>query len=508
METLRSLIQIITQKRVKKIELFDEENRNKDSHYYTLFQGIHQRKFKNDQDAASQIYNCDASEKKYLILKTRLKQKLINTIFFLDISLNDGITERDLVKHECERMLFQAKTLLLCGSDEVAVGLVDKITKKAESFGVTEVNLEISKILFDYYAKKGLKQDFLMYNELIQKYAKELQLEQDAHRQWKMLEFEFKKESMTNESLLAEIDKNLSWWNDKKEYLNHNIMLKKYYESVLILKSRLEHNYVNTEKYSSEYLSFMQNNHNFFSQTEENNIVLVRLNNFLLAKNYQAVENLAQKNIGENLFFWIYNQEYRIIAYLHNQEYKKAYQLFYKTLDENNFRKVREDRFDLWNVFVALLQYLHRQDKIEGSRPIPPINKLNFRQVNFLKNIPTYNKQKRGLYINWITIQILSHLDKLDFVQFGNCLKELNQYCRRYPKKDGSFRSECFINMLNILQKTDYRYYATQKATQELYQMMQATPIEYRNSFRNIEIVPYEVYWRWIIEKIKVYKYA
>jgi hypothetical protein len=93
-------------------------------------------------------------------------------------------------------------------------------------------------------------------------------------------------------------------------------------------------------------------------------------------------------------------------------------------------------------------------------------------------------------------------------VQFGNCLKELNQYCRRYPKKDGSFRSECFINMLNILQKTDYRYYATQKATQELYQMMQATPIEYRNSFRNIEIVPYEVYWRWIIEKIKVYKYA
>ena len=82
MDALNELIKLVTKKRVKKVELFDENSRNKSSNYFKLFDGIHTRRYQSDTDAAQDIYQCDPSEKKYLILKTRLKQKLLNTLFF------------------------------------------------------------------------------------------------------------------------------------------------------------------------------------------------------------------------------------------------------------------------------------------------------------------------------------------------------------------------------------------------------------------------------------------
>ncbi|MGB3617499.1 MAG: hypothetical protein WBA12_05225, partial [Catalinimonas sp.] len=100
MNNLRQIIDLVTHKRIKKVELFDESSRNKSSNYYRLFEGIRSRRYQSDDDAAADLYDCAPTEKKYLILKTRLKQKLLNTLFFLDFRDPD-VAEYKTVAYEC-----------------------------------------------------------------------------------------------------------------------------------------------------------------------------------------------------------------------------------------------------------------------------------------------------------------------------------------------------------------------------------------------------------------------
>src|SRR4028118_1142287 len=106
MDSLSELIRLVTKKRIKKVELFDESSRNKSSNYFKLFEGIHSGHYRSDQDAAKDIYDCDPSEKKYLILKTRLKQKLLNTLFFLDFEDDENVPAYKNALYDCNKTLY------------------------------------------------------------------------------------------------------------------------------------------------------------------------------------------------------------------------------------------------------------------------------------------------------------------------------------------------------------------------------------------------------------------
>lgn len=509
METLKSLIQIITQKRVKKVELFDEESRNKSSHYYTLFQGIHQEKYNSDEEAAKDIYACDASEKKYLILKTRLKQKLMNTIFFLDPEETESVSVVDLARQECEKTLFQAKTLLLCEAGEVGISMIEKNLKKAQDYFLTDIVLESAKILADYFSKKGQKTDFNNNNQMVATYSKILFYENEAYHQWKNIEFEYKKENMSNDILLEKITAFLNWWEDKKENINGK--LKTYYENTLILCGKLTQKSEEIAELFDKQLKYIQKNPHFFSQKDILNFELEKANHFLNTKNFVDFKKTfsTQKNNEQiPLSFWIEQQEYKLMAALYQQNYFEANEIFQMTHNESRFKKIDDHKKEFWYVAASILHYFHKQEKIKNSKTLSSANKVNFRYHHFLEHTPVYHKNKRGLHLALMAIQFLFYIEKLDFSQIQKKIPLLNEYCRRYPKKDNSYRSECFINLIMILEKNDFKYYPTKKASEETLNELQSTPMDYRGSFRNIEIIPYEQIWQMIMDKIRIYKYA
>ena len=61
MDSIAEIIKIVTKRRIKKVELFDESSRNKNSNYFKLFEGIHQGTYKSDEEAAKDLYDCDPS---------------------------------------------------------------------------------------------------------------------------------------------------------------------------------------------------------------------------------------------------------------------------------------------------------------------------------------------------------------------------------------------------------------------------------------------------------------
>lgn len=83
MKNLIEIAQIITKKKIRKIEIFDEHYlQNKSSKFNDFYEGLIQGKFKNDRDAAEHLYKSTPKDDKYRQLKSRFRKRLLNTLFF------------------------------------------------------------------------------------------------------------------------------------------------------------------------------------------------------------------------------------------------------------------------------------------------------------------------------------------------------------------------------------------------------------------------------------------
>ena len=77
MKNLIEISKIVTKKKVKKIEIFDEHTlKHKNSKFNEFYEALMTGKYKNDRDAATALYNCAPTDDKYRQLKSRFRQTL------------------------------------------------------------------------------------------------------------------------------------------------------------------------------------------------------------------------------------------------------------------------------------------------------------------------------------------------------------------------------------------------------------------------------------------------
>lgn len=109
MKNLLEIAQIVNKKRVKKIEIFDEQSlKNNKSKFNEFYNALMAKKFKNDRDAASSLYKCSPTDAKYRQLKSRFKKRLLNTIFFLDVN-KPATANYDRAYFSCNKDWTQSK---------------------------------------------------------------------------------------------------------------------------------------------------------------------------------------------------------------------------------------------------------------------------------------------------------------------------------------------------------------------------------------------------------------
>ena len=88
MKNLIEISKIVTKKKVRKIEIFDDHSlKHKNSKFNEFYEALMAGKFKNDRDAATFLYSCSPTDDKYRQLKSRFRKRLLNTLFFLDVNL-------------------------------------------------------------------------------------------------------------------------------------------------------------------------------------------------------------------------------------------------------------------------------------------------------------------------------------------------------------------------------------------------------------------------------------
>ena len=178
---------------------------------------------------------------------------------------------------------------------------------------------------------------------------------------------------------------------------------------------------------------------------------------------------------------WLITQQYRIIALFYQKDFESGLQAIQTT--KTNAKK-HESIYEMWVILEAYAAFLTGQ---------------KFRLQKFLNEVPTYEKDKRGMNINILIIQILYSLQRKKYEQIVEKVEAIRSYSYKYLREDDTYRSNCFIRMLLTLKPCGFKRSMVEKRAYELLEKMSAAPI------RDIDVEPvsYEVLWGKVLELLK-----
>ena len=110
MDELKELIAVINKQVIKRIEVMGNST-NYSSKMRKLYDGISAGELSSDEAAAKLLYNSSPDNVNYKKLKYRLQQRLINTVFFIDVSQSQ-FNENQKAYFNCWKDWAAAKILI------------------------------------------------------------------------------------------------------------------------------------------------------------------------------------------------------------------------------------------------------------------------------------------------------------------------------------------------------------------------------------------------------------
>ena len=137
MEELIALAKVVNRQKVKQIDVLTSDNPLSEK-AKVFYEGLIDDKIRTDQEALELVYNEFELTSKYRKLKSRLKNKLINTLFFIDTQKHSrNEYENYLVRSYL--VLSAVKILRSKGFRDAAAKISEDVIKKAIKYDLTEV---------------------------------------------------------------------------------------------------------------------------------------------------------------------------------------------------------------------------------------------------------------------------------------------------------------------------------------------------------------------------------
>jgi hypothetical protein len=155
-----------------------------------------------------------------------------------------------------------------------------------------------------------------------------------------------------------------------------------------------------------------------------------------------------------------------------------------------------------WKIFETYLHYFIAINEIK-----PDLQSQRrfgtFRPGKFLNEVPVYSKDKRGSNITILVLQVLFLIKERKYEEVSDKLESLKYYSHRYLRKDETYRSNVFIHMLMQLPKGHFNKKAVERHADKYILKLKGMPLELSSQSVELEIVPYEKLWKFVITSLK-----
>jgi hypothetical protein len=499
MDDLISLVQLITRKKISdKYILKSEMEGNKQDHLYLAIKNgvVH-----TEEEAILLLYDNEVSLATFQRLKSRLKEKLLNSLLTMDLS----IQKYSSLKNAYYKILKNytiANMLRLEGNRPVSVALLEETLTYSIKYEVTEYTKLISSQLIEYYSIQNIdNKKREKFQQIYEKVADVDLYERKANTYYYELSNIYLKKDSREEDFIYK----LRTYSNELTRLQNTIESYSFNHKTYSINSTLHI----IEKNYDKAIVNATNAIEFFQKKPFNTLKYIytfnvdKITSFIMLNRYDEAEILIDATIEilpnkTQNYFHLYYLKFQNYAYLKDfDKLNEIVKFVLSTKEISNYKL----QYELWKIREAYISLLIESEVIT-------IQKYNseekrFRLAKFMNNVPLFSKEKRGMNVSIIVIQLLFFIIRNQYNDVIDRMDALRQYSFRYLRKDSTFRSNCFIKMLLKIPDADFHPVRTQLYTKELLKKLNSHKLDYEMLTNEIEVIPFHFLWEIIIDVLE-----
>jgi hypothetical protein len=459
-----------------------------------LYEAIAQRQVQTDDDARK-LFEASAEDVKNLpSLKNKLKDRLLDAVFLLDFK-EASFSNRQKAFYECYKKWSAAMILLIRNAKVNGIDTLEKLLRHTKHFEFTELNLDILRVLkLQYSTVDGDIKNYEVAKTEYEAYEKLWFMESRAEHYYQDLMVRYTN-SKSTKTEVTDIAK--GYYAELEGYMaeNHSFKLHLFGRMIHLLIYNSANDYVNTARLCEEAIAF-------FDQKQYDSGLPLQVFYYNLIVCYLQLKEFdkGQEVIGrceyyfeEGSFNWFKLQELFFLLAMHTGHYDDAYRLYDKVTNYPKFSDKQPQIVEMWRIFQAYIYYLVKIGKV--SEEVLSKKETRFKINKFLNEIPLFSKDKSGMNISVLIVQILHFIADRDYDESIERIDNISKYLTRYVKEEGTARSNLFIKMLLQIPIGNFHREAVLRKTERYVKQLEAIPLEAANQAHEIEIAPFEALW-------------
>jgi hypothetical protein len=506
MDEINELLYVLTKYKVRQVNVITNKEggvlSENESSFRSFYQDITDGKLISTQDLEAWI-GADASSKKFRRFLNDFKKRLYNTLLFIDVNL-PLFTDSQRAYYMCWQQLAVLETLISRGLINNAFEMAKRLEKAAKKFEFTEIELRAVLFLRRYYALyKPLEKKFQQYCSRLKQLKQIRDAEIDVQEYFYHLQ-------LINSTWKS---KNQLISQKAKNFIERLMPLSEEVDTVFfqvpfwyirVMERMSVHDWKETVVFCQKGIDFLDKKKHVSNQLYVG-FLHQQAAAYLMLHEFENAKLVAEDSINKAVTGsrnWFKGKEILLSVLLHKGDYGTAWMLYKKTTRHKQFSPHGERFKEPWKVSHAYLALINALGLIQLS-PREKGALKKFRLSRFLNDLPSFSKDKRGMNIPILIVQVLFLLNERKFDALEDRLEALRKYRSRHLSEEKeAFRTDCFIRMLHLMIKGDFERSKVEAKAAPLLKRMLSVPHNLANQAHEIEVIPYERQWSWVLKML------
>ncbi|MFD2999491.1 hypothetical protein ACFS7Z_03895 [Pontibacter toksunensis] len=454
-----------------------------------FLESLKSERYTTDEAAATDMYGTNQNDVRYKMLKHRMKRKLYNSLFFVDLT-KLGFKNNYQKEHECISLLHQAYVLRRLYELDLVINLANKVILISQELDFTNHYVAALELKASCYSENG-------NIKLFDKTLKELEVQTGKRNKevvatslFQMVNVNLKKSITTRKSLLPEVPTIVSkleaLWRETTSFK----IFEAYYKTA-ISYYELEGDFDKIVEMTVSSLQWVEDGlvNDVLFDAKYNKFILVYAH--LRSKKYEnglkyaeAYSNSFKYDSGN----WFSFMENYFLLSLHSRQYELSFVLLQKVFNNPSYKNISTHAKERWSLYQAYFRIINPGTAAEIALPKNPYG----------LSLPAYSKDKLGFNVAILILQFIYFLQKGDSEALLYRIESLKKYMLTHLKETFSLRSKTFLKLMILTVTEDFDADACRKKGQKLYQKLVEAPTP-GDAYAEIEIVPYEHLWEHIL---------
>lgn len=448
----------------------------------------------NDDAASKIIYNSTKADKKYLMLKRNLVQKLSDLVYLQDYKEVDRDNYMN-IHFQVEKELLIAEKLLLENVYHNPTKIIAKVEQTAQQYFFIDLQVSAAKKLRSVYSLKGKPKETEDYDNKVKQLEKFQSYHNSAKGMWEKLYSKTKYVISKSENIIDECkqfsDKIEQWL---KEY--DSPFIKLFYYRTLILLDYQKNNQFNVLA-TLKKLDLLIKRYDFIKSKSLQLEV-----NYYYARFYRDVGqlDLASELINTCLKLSDYRafdrfqiQELNFDVLIKNKYYELAKEVVVEVHSVPQYQFLNIYDKSAWTIREAYLYFiLNAVGKDTDELPLFSKEKSLH---NFLEKTKKSTKDKNGYNLALLIIRVVLYrvYNLQDIDNEGN---NMLVYYHRYLKQQNTRTSVFFYQLAKVVIK----FFDIDELNERKGKLINKLSSTGNSTFDTTEIIPYDRFWDLLID--------